>query len=136
MVNNAPNRKGITDAATHQLRHAHPEHGPRTGPASHPRSSRWRRWAEEEGQEWAQEEAAAARTGATSRLEEQEGLTLMASLRVEHNPEQGTNEARGLPFVVFVNDGPKPRYRLTRDQAYGLLKSLEQVLGTSKNKTA
>ncbi len=59
----------------------------------------------------------------------------MANLRVEHNPEQGTNEARALPFVMFVNDGWKPRYRLTREEAYGLLKSLERVLG-APTKTA
>lgn len=56
----------------------------------------------------------------------------MASLRVEHNPDQGTTEALRQPFVVLVNDGPKPRYRLTREQAYDLLKSLQQALGILK----
>ena len=53
----------------------------------------------------------------------------MASLRVEHNPEQGTTEALSQPFVVFVNDNPTPRYRLTREQAYELLTSLQRALG-------
>src|SRR5438128_1319083 len=35
----------------------------------------------------------------------------MARLRVEHNPEQETTEAQSEPFVVFVNDNSKPRYR-------------------------
>jgi hypothetical protein len=56
----------------------------------------------------------------------------MASLHVEHNPEQGTTEALSQPFVVFVNDNPKPRYRLSTEQAYELLKSLQQALGILK----
>ena len=41
----------------------------------------------------------------------------MARLRVEHNPEQETTEARSEPFVVFVNDNSKPRYRLSTEEA-------------------
>jgi hypothetical protein len=56
----------------------------------------------------------------------------MASLRVEHNPEQGTTEALSQPFVVFVNDNPTPRYRLTHEQTYELLTSLQRALGIVK----
>lgn len=56
----------------------------------------------------------------------------MAQLRMEHNPEQETTEARSQPFVVFVNDNPKPRYRLTTKEAYALLESLQSALGISK----
>ena len=41
----------------------------------------------------------------------------MARLRVEHNPEQETTEAQSEPFVVFVNDNSKPRYRLSTEEA-------------------
>src|SRR2546425_3319672 len=57
----------------------------------------------------------------------------MASLRVEHNPEQGTTEALSQPFVVFVNDNPTPRYRLTRQQAYELLTSLQRALRSEEH---
>ena len=56
----------------------------------------------------------------------------MASLRVEHNPEQGTTEALSQPFVVYVNDNPTPRYCLTREQTYKLLPSLQRALGIVK----
>ena len=58
----------------------------------------------------------------------------MARLRVGHNPEQGTTEALSQPFVVFVNDGTNPRYRLTQEQAYELLASLQQALGILKTR--
>ena|SRR6266446_2239127 len=66
------------------------------------------------------------------RNRERIGSPDMASLRVEHNPEQGTTEALSQPFVVFVNDNPTPRYRLTRQQAYELLTSLQRALGIVK----
>jgi hypothetical protein len=56
----------------------------------------------------------------------------MAHLRVDHNPDQGTTVARSQPFVVFVNDGTNPRYRLTYKEAYDLLTSLQQALGILK----
>jgi len=43
-----------------------------------------------------------------------------------------TTEALSQPFVVFVNDNPTPRYRLTREQAYELLTSLQRALGIVK----
>ena len=55
-------------------------------------------------------------------------------LRVGHNPDQGTTEALSHPFVVFVNDGTNPRYRLTQEQAYELLTSLQQALGILKTR--
>ena len=48
----------------------------------------------------------------------------MARVRVGHNPDQGSTEALGQPFVIFINDNANPRYRLTREKAYDLLKSL------------
>jgi hypothetical protein len=60
----------------------------------------------------------------------------MASLRVEHNQEQGTTEALSQPFVVFVNDNPTPRYRLTHEQAYELLTSLQRALGMTSTRSA
>src|SRR5205823_13771852 len=57
-----------------------------------------------------------------------------ARLRVGHNPDQGTTEALSQPFVVFVNDGTNPRYRLTQEQAYELLTSLQQALGILKTR--
>jgi hypothetical protein len=55
-------------------------------------------------------------------------VIVMAQLRMEHNPEQETTEALSQPFVVFVNDNAKPRYRLTTEEAYALLKSLQSTL--------
>jgi hypothetical protein len=56
----------------------------------------------------------------------------MARLRVEHNPDQGTTETLSQPFVVFVNDGTNPRYRLSTEEAYALLKSLQSALRIPK----
>ena len=56
----------------------------------------------------------------------------MAHLRVDHNPDQGTNEARTQPFVVFVNDNATPRYRLSTEEAYALLKFLQSALSIRK----
>ena len=56
----------------------------------------------------------------------------MAQLRMEHNPEQETAEALSRPFVVFVNDNPRPRYRLTTQEAYALLESLRSALRIPK----
>ena len=56
----------------------------------------------------------------------------MARLRVEHNPEQETTVAQSEPFVVFVNDNSKPRYRLSTEEAYALLKSLQSALRIPK----
>ena len=56
----------------------------------------------------------------------------MAHLRVDHNPDQGTTEARAQPFVVFVNDNATPRYRLSTEEAYALLKSLQAALRIQK----
>jgi hypothetical protein len=58
----------------------------------------------------------------------------MAQLRMEHNPEQETTEARSQPFVVFVNDNPKPRYRMTTKEAYALLESLQSALRIPKRR--
>jgi hypothetical protein len=52
----------------------------------------------------------------------------MAQLRVEHNPDQGTTEALSQPFVVFVNENTKPRYRLSTEDAYALFRSLQSAL--------
>jgi hypothetical protein len=56
----------------------------------------------------------------------------MAQLRMEHNPEQETADALSRPFVVFVNDNPRPRYRLTTKEAYALLESLQSALRIPK----
>ena len=56
----------------------------------------------------------------------------MAHLLVDHNPDQGTTEALSQPFVMFVNDNAKPRYRLSTEDAYALLKSLQSALRMPK----
>jgi hypothetical protein len=56
----------------------------------------------------------------------------MTRLRVEHNPDQDTTEALRQPDVVLVNDNAKPRYHLSTEEAYALLKSLQSALRIPK----
>jgi hypothetical protein len=58
----------------------------------------------------------------------------MAHLRVDHNPDQGTTDTLSHPFVVFVNENTKPRYRLTTEEAYVLFKSLQSALRMPKDR--
>jgi hypothetical protein len=59
-------------------------------------------------------------------------VIVMAQLRMEHNPEQETTKALSQPFVVFVNDNAKPRYRLNTQEAYALLESIRSALRIPK----